>query len=59
MSLNELYVIVSRREGVKVSAPAFRSRLEAEEFLKDFGKLGDFWRIERYLPAPLKAVGDD
>lgn len=53
MSLNTLYVIICPKSGSVVSRIAYTKREHAEAFIKG---TNNKYRIERYVPAPLKVV---
>lgn len=61
--VNELYVIVFAKKGTMVGRRAYKTQREAESYLRSFNRPGATskdgqakYRLERYLPAPLKEV---
>lgn len=57
MSHNELWVVVAKRDGKPMDRRAFKDLTAAKKSLGvNFNK--DHYRLERYLPAPIKEVKD-
>lgn len=55
--MNELYVIVFAKKGTMVGRLAYKTLQEALDHIDRSGGTSKY-RIERYLPAPLKEVKD-